>query len=840
MCSVLALSLTNNLYGKFDKVNLSSVDSAWRLSRFISDDPPTDAKCLLLQIISLCYWPEHLNRSRISLTKLRELAPRAKDKAILQTSTSLLAKLCLAQADFISAVKYASAALEIDRHFEQKNNSESQQENLLTIARATSGLGLHEQALEDLKQLHSPYEQMPPPPALALDTLEEQASELLFLHRYQEAYDCLKKCKQQASTLYGTTSVEYAQNCQLLGWAAMKLKKFDQAESELLAARRTKQALSLDTYDNSSMLSRTYQSAGKPQKAHSLLMEFTEKAGNKIQQQLMQLTLAEQIALLNDQAQPIMNQLLTACSYDPKHRQQLYARLLEFRGMLTDSINIRSKAYSTASSAKEFQKLEASVDENRRRIQSMRATSAINETPEIHRAMDSFENSQRQALEFLLDNNPKLHPAVVTPQDLRKCLRKNECLVDTYKYLDLKKNEARYCSFLTRANQTEFVDLGPANKMEQSINTWIKTIRVNRSYRPTEKRFKDDGTLVAETARNIKVYLTPTPGQGMPSEISARSEFISAISKLKNALKNTDTRLIICSDGELFRVPWSLVFGMEKNCPLVAELDSPKQLLNRSSGMPQEHKKVLLVGNVDFSSTGLPPLAGTKFEMERICKVARGKQISITRSEGNDATKTAILKQLGSNDFVHLATHALFMNSTGDVVDDSPAKRVGWLFSQRSPLLDSVLFVAAPDTKNVENSLQPSATKNGAAEIGKGEDSELSATEIAADEILKLDLSHTQHVALSACETGLGETFRGQGVIGMRSAFVAAGARTILMSLWPVDDAATGELMACYYDQLWNNRLEPAEALRCAQNEVEKKKPNPYYWAGWTITGRAW
>jgi CHAT domain-containing protein len=82
----------------------------------------------------------------------------------------------------------------------------------------------------------------------------------------------------------------------------------------------------------------------------------------------------------------------------------------------------------------------------------------------------------------------------------------------------------------------------------------------------------------------------------------------------------------------------------------------------------------------------------------------------------------------------------------------------------------------------------------------------------------------------------------GQGVIGLRSAIFGAGARSILMSLWSVDDAATSQLMKEFYTNLWLKKKSPAEALSLAQASISQKPEwhHPYYWAGWVIAGDGW
>jgi CHAT domain-containing protein len=88
---------------------------------------------------------------------------------------------------------------------------------------------------------------------------------------------------------------------------------------------------------------------------------------------------------------------------------------------------------------------------------------------------------------------------------------------------------------------------------------------------------------------------------------------------------------------------------------------------------------------------------------------------------------------------------------------------------------------------------------------------------LTAEEIGSFDLRRTDLIVLSACDTGLGAIEAGQGVLGLQRAFAQAGARTLLTSLWSVDDAATSVLMENFYRNLWSRHMTKVEALRQAQ-----------------------
>ena len=108
----------------------------------------------------------------------------------------------------------------------------------------------------------------------------------------------------------------------------------------------------------------------------------------------------------------------------------------------------------------------------------------------------------------------------------------------------------------------------------------------------------------------------------------------------------------------------------------------------------------------------------------------------------------------------------------------------------------------------------------------------LDARTIVNNFFLKADL-----VTLSACQTGLGKVL-GQGTIGFTRAFLAAGARSLLVSLWQVDDESTKELMIHFYTEYLRHGNK-ALALQNAMIETRKKFPDPKDWAAFTLIGTA-
>ena len=105
-------------------------------------------------------------------------------------------------------------------------------------------------------------------------------------------------------------------------------------------------------------------------------------------------------------------------------------------------------------------------------------------------------------------------------------------------------------------------------------------------------------------------------------------------------------------------------------------------------------------------------------------------------------------------------------------------------------------------------------------------------------DICRLNLS-AQLVVLSACETGLGKDIKGEGLMSLTRGFMYAGSRTVVTSLWKVDDRATAELMKHFYQSMLQDGLTPAAALRLAKQKIRQQKEwsAPYFWAGFVLQG---
>jgi len=198
---------------------------------------------------------------------------------------------------------------------------------------------------------------------------------------------------------------------------------------------------------------------------------------------------------------------------------------------------------------------------------------------------------------------------------------------------------------------------------------------------------------------------------------------------------------------------------------------------------------------------------------------------------GDEALKV-VVEQTSSPRVVHLATHGFFLPDQEIKTQQPGATGTGQGDTQPSaledPMLRSGLYFAAAD-RTLAGKPSPPGLDNGV---------------LTALEAGNLNLTGTQLVVLSACDTGQGDVKNGEGVFGLRRALQEAGAQSVLMSLWSVPDKETLELMQRFYAK-WLAGAEAHQALKEAQLEMREQvkgdhdgKDLPYYWGAFVLVGR--
>ncbi len=213
------------------------------------------------------------------------------------------------------------------------------------------------------------------------------------------------------------------------------------------------------------------------------------------------------------------------------------------------------------------------------------------------------------------------------------------------------------------------------------------------------------------------------------------------------------------------------------------------------------------------------PIPSTKTEIDNVGNLLARKGMRVSAFEGTQANEESFKALSGNSpEILHLATHGFFI--------DTPQRAKGNKF------VASTSVYSPKDSYMMWTGLMLAGGNNiwqGNFNLTNVEDGILTA-----DEISRLDLSNTKLVVLSACETARGKIDPVDGVYGLQRAFKMAGAQTIVMSLWKVQDDATSMLMTHFYTYLINGD-EKHQALWKAMMVVREKYKDPYYWAGFVM-----
>lgn len=210
------------------------------------------------------------------------------------------------------------------------------------------------------------------------------------------------------------------------------------------------------------------------------------------------------------------------------------------------------------------------------------------------------------------------------------------------------------------------------------------------------------------------------------------------------------------------------------------------------------------------------PLPGTKLEIDELDDLLDKKGWTTDKFTEVKASEASIKKVENPRVF-HVATHGFFKEAPkASKVDqeynetaayDNPLLKTGLLLSGAGDILNQTQF-----NYNVDNGI------------------------LTAYEAMNLNLDKTDLVVLSACETGLGEVQAGEGVYGLQRAFLVAGARTIIMSLFKVSDDATQQLMVKFYRK-WIETGNKRQAFIDAKKEIRNEYRDPIYWGPFVMIG---
>jgi CHAT domain-containing protein len=434
----------------------------------------------------------------------------------------------------------------------------------------------------------------------------------------------------------------------------------------------------------------------------------------------------------------------------------------------------------------EDKKLLAELDEARAKLAKL-AVSGPQATPDYAKQVAALEDQIKRLEVTLAKRSADLKLALqsVALADVQKKVPKDARLVEVVNYQPYArtgKPARRYAAYvLADRGDPTLVDLGEAKPIDDAV-------------------------------AKLRAALAD-PDNDRTAELGKALHDLT-FAKLGRAL-GTTKHVVIAPDGALNVVPFAALHDGKQY--LVKQyaftyLTSGRDLLRFGvRGKSQGGAIIFADPDFDGPKTAPPPgrrsramqgltwtrLPGTRQEADALAK----SLTNATVYRDKLATETT-LKAVRSPPILHLATHGFFLPDAEATVEN--------------PLLRSGLVFA------------------GANALASGTDDGV----VTALEASTLDLRGTRLVVMSACETGVGKIVNGDGVYGLRRALVIAGAESLVMSLWQVDDTATRDLMDGYYRKLKTGAGRSA-ALRDVQRELHANPTyaHPYYWASFVAAG---
>ncbi|BDC47928.1 hypothetical protein F183_A02440 [Bryobacterales bacterium F-183] len=252
-------------------------------------------------------------------------------------------------------------------------------------------------------------------------------------------------------------------------------------------------------------------------------------------------------------------------------------------------------------------------------------------------------------------------------------------------------------------------------------------------------------------------------------------------------------RLIVAAEGPVETVPFAALPALRNSPVDVAYLPSAAALeLQRTTpSQPRPQDSILVLADPAFEQD-LPRLRFSRLEADSIAALAPQRT---QKALDRDASRRLLLdSSVRNHSILHLATHAIV--------------------NPQYPELSRVAL-SAFDSRG--NHLEPS---------------------LRLHEIYKLNL-RARLVTLSACRTATGSTLPGEGLISLTRGFQYAGARSVLATLWDVEDRSTTQWMAAFYKALLVRKQSMSTAVRSAVDAIRANPEwsHPYYWAGFVLQG---
>lgn len=403
-------------------------------------------------------------------------------------------------------------------------------------------------------------------------------------------------------------------------------------------------------------------------------------------------------------------------------------------------------------------------------------------TTKLETEIDSLEKVIRHELseELLIDKH-------YTWMDVQRSLKADEVLVDLVRFrkYDVFKTRSELLSQQVNTGFTDSIYYAALITTSETTNS-PKLVLLRNGYNLEH--------------RNHRYYVNT-----LAVDVDDTVSYAAYWEDIERAVSGKK-KIFLTPDGIYHQVNLNTLHD-RKNIYVLEKFDihlmlNPTQLVNRKPFEPIDFTKSVLMGDPvftqQFEGYSYDPLPGSNAEVKEILKALR---LTNTQPFLRHAASEVNLRKVHSPALLHIATHGFFSDGIVKLNE----------YVKNDFMFHSGLILAADNSKDFDR------------------DGVVTAYDVAG-----LDLSGTQLVVLSACETGLGKIEHSEGVFGLQRAFLQAGVKAISISLWKVEDLMTKELMMKFYSYLAKLQ-NPQSALKQAQLDLLHEGKSPRLWGGFVM-----
>jgi len=818
--ALILLSQRERVIRKYSEENMGLAKRAVAVSEAAEGRQSALYATALAELAKVYYSMDHPEQGRPMAEQALEIvqraAPNTKESAIVADA---LDKICLALADKACSLRAAELAVAAIRA--------SHDEDDLYLASMLQDLGEIRWMLHDGAGANAAMEesiaivdrQAKPSPPMAI--LEGNAGQYMILSgQTDKALIHLNKALALSISIYGSDSVQAGYVLNNLGMFYAQIGRFNEAltefEQSLVLIRKWYGPTHTRTASEESGYARALMDAGQLPEAIDVALRAHQSLRENATLAIRVLPENQALALIRSSASPLDTALSVVTQHPEIKTAQVYQEEIRSRALVAEEMAQRQVSLNRTGDL-EVAALLKELDAERSSVLNARTSglpdAATSQASEA--ATAKIEQVERVLAERSAAYRAGQRMRTVDLEDVRRSLPPQSILVSYVAY--------RHSGAHAPDGSTTFVPFYMAFVLHPDSSR-IQVFDLG------EGKGIDDLVAKARAAADAEAH-----SGGLGSTRNEREYRDAALAlrqriwdPLKAELANAKLALVV-ADGSLNLVPFAgLPEGngyLIEHGPVIHMLTSERDLVPADQGPKKLGLFAIGSPSFELAENRLPPsplrganptcdafskiefqpLPGSAYEVADVgsswmrWNAAEPAQL-VT---GEDATLARFISDSVHSRVLHIATHAFLLDQS---------------CGNDNPLLHSGLVFAG-------------GSHGGAQSI------------MTAEQIASLDLSGVDWAVLSACNTGNGELRNGEGVLGLQRAFRVAGAHSVIMTLWPVDDNVSRQFMHELYAERLGRHATTAEAVWNSSRKVlldrraAGKSTHPWYWAGFVGSG---